>query len=174
LSFLALISVAACAVASAAGGGTVDEKAGSVIDVRFVYNYCNDLAAMKHFYTDLLGLNEVGYNEDYRYLCYQCEGFRLMFFRPDAEVELLQGWADQPGYQGGTTFDTSWGIQVPEAEFTGIVERLKAEGVEARYPDPEWCVDSYWGFYVKDPMGRTVEVFAMPKERPASTTWPGE
>ena len=151
----------------------MSEKA-SVINVRFVYNYCNDLGEMRHFYTDLLGLDEVGYSEDHRYLCYQSEGFQLMFFRPDAEVEVMEGWADQPGYQGGATFATSWAVELPAAEFAEAVERLKADGVESRYPDPEWCVDSYWGFYVKDPMGRTVEVFHTPKERPASTTWPGK
>jgi catechol 2,3-dioxygenase-like lactoylglutathione lyase family enzyme len=144
------------------------------VNIRFVYNFCNDLAAMRRFYTDLLGLDEVAYSEEHRYLCYQCEGFQLMFFRPDAEVDVMEGWADQPGYQGGATFVTSWSVAVPEAEFAATVERLREAGVESRYPDPEWCVDSYWGYYVKDPMGRTVEVFAIPKERPAATTWPGE
>jgi hypothetical protein len=27
---------------------------------------------------------------------------------------------------------------------------------------------------VKDPMGSTVEVYTVPKETPASTTWPGK
>lgn len=152
----------------------MSEKAAPKINVRFVYNFCNDLGEMRHFYTELLGLDEVGYNEEHRYLCYQCGGFQLMFFRPDAAVEVLEGWADQPGYRGGTTFVTSWAVEVPEGEFAATVERLREAGVESRYADPEWCVDSYWGFYVKDPMGRTVEVYSTPKERPASTSWPGK
>jgi len=171
----ALLAAAACAVAAAAaGGGNVSEKATPEVNIRFVYNFCNDLGEMRHFYTDLLGLSEVGYNEEHRYLCYQNEGFRLMFFRPDAEVEVLAGWADQPGYGGGTTFVTSWAVEVPTAKFAEVVEGLRTAGVECFSADPEWCVDSYWGFYVKDPMGRTVEVYSTPKERPASTTWPGK
>jgi catechol 2,3-dioxygenase-like lactoylglutathione lyase family enzyme len=170
-----LLAAATHAAAPAAGGGsTVSEKATPEINVRFVYNFCNDLGETRRFYTDLLGLNEAGYSEEHRYLCYQSEGFRLMFFRPDAELEVLAGWADQPGYEGGTSFVTSWSVEVPEAKFADAVERLRVAGVECFSQNPTWCVDSYWGFYVKDPMGRTVEVYTIPKGRPTSTTWPGK
>lgn len=144
------------------------------VNVRFVYNFCNDLAAMRRFYTDLLGLPEAAFSEEHRYLCYQSEGFQFMFFKPDAEVPARADWADQPAYDGGTTFVTSWSVEVPEEEFAAVVARLREAGVECFAEEPDWRVDSYWGFTVKDPMGNTVEVYAAPKERPASTTWPGE
>ncbi len=150
------------------------EKDAPQANVRFVYNFCSDLAATRHFYTDLIGLDEAGYSEEQRYLCYQCEGFQLMFFRPDAEVEALEGWADQPGYDGGTEYVTSSSVEVPEEEFAGVVERLRAAGGACFSDKPTWRVDSYWGFTVKDPMGNTVEVYTVPKETPASTTWPGK
>jgi len=150
------------------------EKNAPEVNVRFVYNFCNDLAAMRHFYTDLLGLDEAGYSEEQRYLCYRSEGFQLMFFRPDAEVEAAEEWADQPGYEGGTSYVTSLSVEVPEEKFAAAVERLRAAGVECFSQNPTWCVDSYWGLAVKDPMGRTVEVYNIPKDRPASTTWPGK
>jgi hypothetical protein len=34
-----------------------------------------------------------------------------------------------------------------------------------------WLLDCYWSFPVRDPMGNTVEVFAMPAERPEITEW---
>ena len=104
----------------------MSEKAAPEINVRFVYNFCNDLGAMRRFYTELLGLDEAAYSEEHRYLCYQSEGFQFMFFRPDAEVPLRDGWADQPAYAGGTTFDTSWSIEIPEEEFaaTGWGQKL--------------------------------------------------
>jgi catechol 2,3-dioxygenase-like lactoylglutathione lyase family enzyme len=144
------------------------------VNIRFVYNFCNDLGAMRRFYTDLLGLDEVAYSEEHRYLCYRSEGFQFMFFRPDAEVPAREGWADQPGYDGGTTFVTSWSVEVPAGEFAATVARLREAGVACFAADPDWRVDSYWGFTVKDPMGNTVEVYATPKERPASTAWPAE
>lgn len=175
LCAVALSAAAACAAAFAGeGGSTVSEKATPEINVRFVYDFCNDLGAMRRFYTELLGLDEAGYSEEQRYLCYQSEGFRLMFFRPGAEVEVLEEWADQPGYEGGTSYVTSWSVEVPEGKFADAVERLRAAGVECFSQNPTWCVDSYWGLTVKDPMGRTVEVYTIPKSRPASTTWPGK
>jgi catechol 2,3-dioxygenase-like lactoylglutathione lyase family enzyme len=151
----------------------VNEKGEAKANVRFVYTFCNDLAAMRRFYTDLLGLDEAGYSEDHRYLCYQCEGFQLMFFRPHAEVPVKEGWADQPAYDGGSEYVASWSVEVPAEELAATVERLRAAGVESFAAEPDWRVNSYWGFTVKDPMGNTVEVYATPKERPASTTWPG-
>lgn len=144
------------------------------VNIRFVYNFCNDLAAMRRFYTDLLGLAEAAYSEEHRYLCYRSEGFQFMFFRPDADVPPAEGWADQPAYDGGTTFVTSWSVEVPKEEFAATVARLREAGVECFAEEPDWRVDSYWGFTVKDPMGNTVEVYAAPEERPASTTWPGK
>lgn len=151
----------------------MNEKGEAKANVRFVYNFCNDLAAMRRFYTGLLGLDEAGYSEDHRYLAYRSEGFQLMFFRPDAEVPVKKGWADQPTYEGGSEYVTSWSVEVPEEEFAAAVERLRAAGVESFAAEPDWRVDSYWGFTVKDPMGNTVEVYAPPKGRPASTSWPG-
>lgn len=150
------------------------EDAPRAVNVRFVYNFCNDLAAMRRFYTDLVGLDEAAFSEEHRYLCYQCEGFQLMFFRPDANVEVREGWADQPAYAGGTAYVTSWSVEVPEEEFAATVARLREAGVETHADEPDWRVDSYWGFAAKDPMGNTVEVYATPKARPASTTWPGK
>lgn len=152
----------------------MSEKATPEVNVRFVYNFCNDLAAVRRFYTDVLGLPEAAYSEEHRYLCYQSEGFQFMFFRPDEPVPLREGWADQPAYAGGTTYDTSWSIEIPEAAFADTVARLRAAEVELFADDPEWRVDSYWGLTAKDPMGNTVEVYSAPKERPASTTWPGK
>jgi len=150
------------------------EDAARSVNIRFVYNFCNDLAAMRRFYTDLLGLPEAAYSEEHRYLCYRSEGFQFMFFRPDAEVPPREGWADQPAYAGGTTFDTSWSIEIPEEKFAATMARLREAGVESFAAEPDWRVDSYWGLAVKDPMGNTVEVYATPKERPAATTWPGK
>jgi catechol 2,3-dioxygenase-like lactoylglutathione lyase family enzyme len=143
-------------------GNAVAEESAPTANVRFVYAFCNDLAGVRHFYTDLLGLPEAAYNDEHGYLCYQCEGFQLMFFRPQREVEPLPAWADQPGYDGGTEFVTSWSIEIPEAAYAAVVERLQEESVEIHSPDPEWRVDSYWGFTVKDPRGHTVEVYAIP------------
>jgi hypothetical protein len=40
------------------------EKETPKIDVKFIYSLCNDIDAMRHFYTDLLGMKEIAYYND--------------------------------------------------------------------------------------------------------------
>lgn len=154
----------------------MDEKPPPQVNVRFVYNFCNDLGAMRRFYTELLGLDEAAYSEEHRYLCYQSEGFQFMFFRGESEAATVKEWAVQPGGGSGTAEVTSWSVEVPEADFGATVQRLLEAGVPVQgdLKAPDWRQGCYWGITVMDPAGITIEVYSAPKERPASTTWPGK
>jgi catechol 2,3-dioxygenase-like lactoylglutathione lyase family enzyme len=143
-------------------------------NIRFLFNVCNDIDEVRHFYTDLLGMEEDGYmnDENFGYLSYECEGgVYFMFFRAVEKLPVLDEWASQPGWPGRTLEVNSWAIQIPYEDFAEVYEKLKGEGVTLFKPEPEWRQDSYWGLSVRDPMGNTVEVYATPKEKPASTTW---
>jgi catechol 2,3-dioxygenase-like lactoylglutathione lyase family enzyme len=146
------------------------------VNIRFLFNVCNDIDAMRHFYTDIIGMQEQAYmnDENFGYLSYHCDNFDFMFFRADEKQPIVTEWACQPGWAGGTLEITSWGIQIPADQFAELYERLKTEGVPLFKPEPEWRQDSYWGLSVKDPMGNTIEVYAVPKERPVSPQWPGK
>jgi catechol 2,3-dioxygenase-like lactoylglutathione lyase family enzyme len=177
LCAVALLLAGACAAAPAGeGGSTVSEKATPEINVRFVYNFCGDLPAVRHFYTDLLGMAENNYDEEQGWLVYKSEGFELMFFRGESVASPGKEWAVQPGGGSGTAEVTSWSVEVPEAEFGATVQRLLEAGVplqgDAKAPD--WRQGCYWGITVMDPAGITIEVYSAPKEKPASTTWPGK
>jgi len=74
---------------------------------------------------------------------------------------------------GGTLEVTSWSVEIREEDFGKTVERLRAAGVRAFNDEPEWRIDSYWGYTVLDPNGVTVEVYTIPKEKPASEDWTG-
>jgi catechol 2,3-dioxygenase-like lactoylglutathione lyase family enzyme len=140
----------------------------------FVFTVCNDIDEVRHFYTDLLGMQEDGYmnDENFGYLSYECEGgVYFMFFRADEKLPVLDEWASQPGWAGGTLEVNSWAIQIPYEDFAEVYEKLKGEGFPLFKPEPEWRQDSYWGLSVRDPMGNTVEVYTTPKEKPTSTTW---
>jgi catechol 2,3-dioxygenase-like lactoylglutathione lyase family enzyme len=154
----------------------VAEKETPQVNVRFVYNFCGDLAAMRHFYTDVLGMAEKSYNDEQGWLVYQSDGFELMFFRADGEGVGEKEWAAQPGGVSGTAEITSWSVEIPEADFAAAVEGFVADGVplQGNANAPDWRQGCYWGITVMDPAGNTVEVYAVPKETPASTTWPGE
>ena len=152
------------------------EKKVPKINVRFIFSLCNDIEAMRHFYSDLLGMQEQAFfnEEQFGYISYPCEGVYLMFFYSGEKVPEHTEWAWQPGYEGGNLHVTSWAIEIPEVDFAETVERLKSASVKTFSENPEWRQDSYWGFSVMDPQGNTIEVYTRPKEKPASTTWSGE
>ena len=129
--------------------------------VSYFYFVANDLKAMRHFYTTLIGLPESAYFEDEQigYLCYQMEGFEMMWFRSVKKVPIQTDWAMQPGYPGGLTQEPSWSIEVDEKDFYQIVEKIKKTNIPVFQKDPEYRQNSYWGFSVRDPMGYTVELY---------------
>ena len=145
------------------------------VRVRFLFNIANDVAAIREFYVSLLGLEEVHFmdTEEFGWLSTNSEGFQMMWFRADVPQEVPTDFAMQPGWEGGTREVTSWAVQIPEADFGSVYERLREAGTRMFRPEPEWRQDSYWGLSVLDPMGVTVEVYTTPAERPASTEWPG-
>ncbi len=144
------------------------------VSIKFVYISCNDLDAMRGFYTDLLGMDEWSYRNDdeYAWLVYNCDGFQFMIFPSDYELPVPDDWGMQPGWEGGTLEVPSWSIEVPEDTYAATVAGLAEAGVPTFAAAPQWCQDSYWSFPVRDPMGSTVEVYTVPSERPESTEWP--
>jgi len=152
-----------------------EKKEAPTINIRYLFVMVNDVDAMKKFYTDLVGMQEISYRneEDWAWLVYQSEGFQFMMFRSHEPMPVNEKWTWQPGYDGGEIDGISWSILVPEEDFADTVKRLKDAGVPEFQEKPEWRQDSYWGFAVKDPMGHTVEIWTTPKESPASTDWSG-
>lgn len=140
--------------------------------IGFVYMMCNEIEAIRYFYTDLLGFKELGHKEG-AYVMYVSQGLQVIWFRAYEPAPVLSDFAMQPGWQGGKLEVTSFSLQVPPAAFAATVERLRAAGVPAFAPLPEWRQDSYWGYPVLDPMGNTIEVYSTPAEKPDSTEWPG-
>jgi len=140
--------------------------------IRFIFNVCNDLAATKNFYVDLLGMKVTQYEESWGYLNILCDGFEFMFFKSEkGGIPVETQWASQPGYEGGTLEVTSWALFIPEADFPGVVAKLRASGAKLYKDKPEWRHGSYWGFTVMDPNGVTVEVYTMPEFNPTNIEW---
>jgi catechol 2,3-dioxygenase-like lactoylglutathione lyase family enzyme len=141
--------------------------------IKFVYQHCNDLPAMRRFYTELVGMNETSFKDegDWHWLVYKCDGFEFMIFPASEPLPVTDAWSAQPGYDGGTLDGMSWSVEVPEPDFAATVDRLRAAGVPRLWEWPTWQQDSYWSFPVRDPQGNTVEVCCTVAQRPASTTW---
>jgi catechol 2,3-dioxygenase-like lactoylglutathione lyase family enzyme len=136
---------------------------------RFVFNVCNDVAAMRRFYVDILGFEEEAYMDtpEFAYLSVRSDDWEAMWFRADARLPVATEFASQPGWEGGTVEATSWAVWVPEERFGAVREALAAAGASFYHSEPAWRQDSYWGLSVLDPMGVTIELYTVPAERPA-------
>ncbi len=175
-SVVRIIPAALCALLLLTAGAHGEEKGmtdtGVDVKINFIYQSCNDVGAMRHFYGDLLGMKEVSFREGPEgWLVYQCEGFQFMIFPAGYELPVPEGWGMQPGWKGGDREYLSWSIVVPEADFAATVKGLLDDGVESFHDTPQWRQDSYWSFPVRDPMGNTVEVHTIPAVRPEKLEW---
>ncbi len=153
----------------------MEPKKNPAVRMSFVYNFCNDIEAVRTFYVTLLGMHEASYQntKEFGWLNINAGGFEFMFFRVDTALPP-RDFAGQPGDGGGEGLSTSWSVLIPEGEFDATWRKLRAAKVRAMTETPTWRQGSYWGYTVMDPAGNTVEVYAAPKERPASTEWPGK
>lgn len=143
------------------------------VNIRYLFAMCTDIEKMRYFYTELLGMQEVSYmnDENFAWLCYQSDGFQLMFFRAFHDLIPKNDWTWQPGYGGGPLEGISWGVDYPEHEFRAVVKRMAKADVRALFTEPQWFQDSYWGFPVMDPMGNTIELYWGPSMKPDSVEW---
>lgn len=125
--------------------------------VKFIYLFCNDLDVMRHFYSDLVGLNEIYFSPDPDgAVAYDCDGLQFTIFSDKLVKAGDQGWSKQPGWDGGMQTSISWSVVLTQAGFQSAVRKLQDAGVETFYKNPHW--HNYWSFPVKDPMGNTVEI----------------
>jgi hypothetical protein len=136
----------------------------------FLYLHCIELAPMRRFYRDLVGLDEVYFSEEEATAGYRVGTLELSISE-HAAAQTHSGWARQLGWQGGESAGTSWGFELVSSRFDAAVERLVAAGVPTRHATPVWV--GYRSFPVLDPMGNTVELSSVAgadDERPDTTT----
>lgn len=140
-------------------------------NLRFLYIFCRDLEEMKHFYTELLQMEEFYYvpGADGG-LAYRCDGLQFTIIPTQQPLEHTDEWHRQPGWPGGTIAQASWSIECDSHEaFAAAVGRVQRAGSPAFFHKPRWV--GYWSFPVKDPMGNTVEITLPLDEEPADFSW---
>lgn len=125
------------------------------IKLHTVFRWCNDVDTMRVFYSDLLGLNETYYRNDneHGWLTYDA-GTQLVFMRGTNPVDVMQGWAKQPGYLGGEAEVDSWLITLSAADFENLKKRIVQAGLETFSGN----LDTSRQLILHDPMGMTIEV----------------
>ncbi len=127
----------------------------SKIRVHTLFRWCNDVAALRHFYGEVLQLNETFYRNDdqHGWLTYQVDRMQLVFMRSSTPLPLSPDWAKQPGYAGGSAEVDSVLLVVDASAFQALVTRLKAANIPMNTQ-----VDANYQCVVRDPMGWTVEI----------------
>lgn len=128
------------------------------LQLRTLYFHCNDIDAMRAFYTDLLGLPESYYrnSEQHRCLAYQIQGAELVFMPAHEQLPLQTEWARQPGYAGSESTAKTWLFTMSNSDFEIISERVRNSDIPV-YNNLEEYDDSQQ-LFIKDPMGMTIEI----------------
>ena len=139
----------------------------------FLYTYCNELEAMRAFYTELVGLDEIFYAPgDDGGLGYHHGDVQFTVLAAAEPLPVATAWARQPGWSGGEGLAPSWSFQLASLDaFRAAVTRLAAADVPRLDDRPQWR--GYWSYVVRDPMGHTVEVTHAPAEAPDDPVWTG-
>jgi catechol 2,3-dioxygenase-like lactoylglutathione lyase family enzyme len=141
--------------------------------LRFAFQMCNDVPAMRDFYGRILGCQTAGGTNEDGYVSVSL-GVELLFFKGDFELPVHDEFAWQPGYRGGTANIGSWSIAMDEKAFRAAAKRLGECSVPKLSARPEWRKDSYWAQTVRDPMGHTLEIYWVPERKPDELEWEGE
>lgn len=131
------------------------------IEINTIFRWCNDVAVMRDFYSDCLGLEETFFRDDeeHGWLTYQIGQVQLVFMRAAAPQPIAIEFARNPGYRGGSLEAESWVLKMERPSFTAIVERLQASSYTLHAPEPEQPRPGALQFLALDPMGFTVEVY---------------
>lgn len=120
----------------------------------FTYIHCNDLLAMKHFYGQILNLEQIW--DDTQSVAFKI-GDHQLSVNLDENLALPPAeFARQPGWPGGTAARTSWSLECGITEFRQIVAAAQAAGVKSWQREPTWV--GYWSYPLLDPMNNTIEV----------------
>lgn len=143
------------------------------IKIGFIFNYCTDILVTRDFYSNVLGLEEIQFNNDkespWKWVVYKSGDLQLMFFQTPDKLEefhiLPPGFSNLPGDGIGDNLATAFSMTGYDLKtFKETINLALKKKCETQASVPSWRQDSYWGFTLNDPMGRTVEIVWEPKE----------
>jgi catechol 2,3-dioxygenase-like lactoylglutathione lyase family enzyme len=121
-----------------------------------VFEWCNDIAAMRRFYTDLLGLDETFFSADHGWLRHRMGDFETAFMVSPEPIPVIDTWSVTPTLGEGVSYLASWLLEVEPDIYDAIFDRMQQAGIPM-VQGPE--NPSVRNFFVMDPMGKTIEVY---------------
>jgi catechol 2,3-dioxygenase-like lactoylglutathione lyase family enzyme len=121
-----------------------------------IFTWCNEIAAMRSFYTDVIGLEETYYNADHGWLTYQVGPTMLAFMTAPEPVPVIDQWAVTPTIGMGEVHAPSWVMELSVDEFQSRLDKIRDAGIIFHLlPDSMQARV----MFVRDPMGTTIELF---------------
>ncbi|MGG0719578.1 VOC family protein [Robertmurraya massiliosenegalensis] len=120
----------------------------------FTYIFCNDLAKMKWFYTEILHLDLIW--DSTNTLAFKIGDHQLSIDFHEYYTPFASGFSIQPGWQGGTEPRISWSLECDKEDFIQIVHSATRHEIPTYYHIPKW--NGYWSFPILDPMNHTIEI----------------
>ena len=131
------------------------------IELNTIFRWCSDVATMRHFYTECLGLEETYFRSDaeHGWLTYQLGEVQLVFIRSGEPLPVTTQFAQNPGYQGGDLHAESWVLKVERPSFETITQQLKNSRYSRFTPEPVAPRPGALQLLALDPMGFTVEIY---------------
>lgn len=130
-----------------------------------VFEWCNDVAEMRRFYSEALGLTETHARDEGKVgvVVYQAGDTQIVITRSPTPKPVLEDWTKTWGFDEGVLHEPAWVIEVPWDSFTEVIERLHKLGAPV-FGEP-LVEESIRQIVVRDPMGRTVSVDAYPLDK---------
>ncbi len=124
--------------------------------INTLYYWCNDVTAMKSFYTRNLRLQETYFkcDEAVGWLTYQVGSLQLVFIRAAVELPVQKQWARTPSFASGTHESSSLVLCYDEQEHKEVIQHCIDGGARSFSPEPT----EHGQFWVMDPMGMTIEI----------------
>jgi hypothetical protein len=86
------------------------------------------------------------------------------------EQPVAAGFSRQPGWEGGVLERVSFSVEIPLSGYRAKISELKAAVTVSAFEVPQWR-GCYWTFPVLDPMGNTVDVYAMQPDGAEDLAW---
>lgn len=132
------------------------------IKLHTVFEWCNDIAEMRRFYTEGIGLEEQHTKDDQEggYVVYQAGDTQIVITRSPQPKPVLQAWTKTQGFDMGSLIEPAWVIEVDWDSFGKVVGRL--ESLNAPFHSQRRDDEKLRQVVVRDPMGRTLSVDAYP------------
>ena len=122
-----------------------------------LFEPCNDIAATRAFYSELLGLSESFYDGGRGWLTYQPGPVQIVFTVAESHLEPVQEWSRMPAWDAGSVDHPSWVFRLDLAAFDQLCSRLAERSAPALRRDE--AGGALRRVFLLDPMGKTVELY---------------